>query len=79
MTSDTDAILARGLKGAALTETPDLAARADYHGVGPLLLARAGAQMFRGEALARSMWELRHRQVLSRLLRAAAAAGGLPP
>lgn len=75
MTSDTDTILARGLGGAALTETPDLMSRADYHGVGPLLLARAGAQIFRGEAVARTMWELRHRHVLSLLLQALAAAG----
>lgn len=75
MTSDTDAMLARSLGGAVLIETPDLASRAAYHGVGPLLLVRAGAQIFRDEALARAMWELRHRYVLSRLLRAAAVTG----
>lgn len=75
MMNDTDAMLARGLGGAALGEAPDLAARAAYHGVGPLLFIRAGGEIFRDEALARTMWELRHRLALSRLLKAAAQAG----
>lgn len=75
MSTQTDLILARGLCGGPLVAVPDLQARADYHGIGPLLLARSGAETFRAEARARAMWELRHRHVVAQLLSAFAEAG----
>lgn len=67
--------LAAALRGEGIAARPDLVARATYHGIGPLLLARSGLDEFRPEARARAMWELRHRKVLADLLAALAAAG----
>lgn len=74
MMTETDTILALGLRGVALSEAPDLASRAAYHGVGPLLLARTGAEVFRDDARVLAMWELRHRHVVVGLLQALASA-----
>lgn len=68
-------VLAQALRGAALPARPGLPDLALYHGIGPLLLARTGAEVFRPEARARTMWELRHRHVLAGLLAALSAAG----
>lgn len=71
---ETDMMLARGLRGEDISDTPDIRQRAEYHGVAPLIMEKTNAPAFRQETLRRAMWELRHRQVLSRLLQALAAA-----
>ena len=75
VTYEADIKLIHGLLGKHLEINPELRERASYHGIGPLLLARAGAKDFQEEARACAMWELRHRHVLNSVLDAFSAAG----
>jgi len=68
-------MLAAALRGGPFPDGPGALAAAEYHGVGPLVLAGGGAAALMAGARARAMWELRHRAVLARLLAALEAAG----
>lgn len=78
------ALLCAALRGQTVPMGPDMAAMIEYHGIGPLLLARSrpSAQapygepyaFLRPQARARAMWEIRHRHILTQLLSAMAGA-----
>lgn len=74
--NDQRAMLAAALGGGHFAGDANTLAAVEYHGVGPLLLARRETDALKAPARARAMWELRHRQILGRLL-AAMDAGGV--
>lgn len=68
-------MLAAALRGGPFSDDPASCAAAEYHGLGPLILARSQAGGLMVQARARAMWELRHKHIVTRLLAAFDAAG----